>query len=178
MDSVCQSPCLWIGEHLEHCRAPRELSHDSDAALWTWVPEGAEWAILIKLVGHTVAYAPRTDSVSFVSPVFALGNACAPNTALLCQCMRDTRPEEGPVRLLVVDLLCDGGKPTDALGAPARYARLRELEPVLAPGAVAIQWCGEKSALDAKFIGSLPHAVRALVGLGDVPGDVLLKVAP
>jgi hypothetical protein len=142
------------------------------------VPEGAEWAILIKLVGHTVAYAPRTDSVSFVAPAFALGNACAPNTVLLCQCMRDTRPEEGPPRLLVVDLLCDGGKPTDALGPQARYARLRELESVLAPGAVALQWCGERSALDAKFIGSLPHAVRALVGVGEVPGDVLLKVVP
>jgi hypothetical protein len=165
---------MWIGDHLDHCRAPREIEEDPGATMWTWMPEGAEWAILIKLVGHTVVYAPKTDGVHFVAPAFALANACAPNTALLCQCMRDTRPELGPPRLLVVDLLCDGGKPTAALGPRDRYARLRELEPALAPGAVALQWCGERSAINDKFIASLPHDVRALVGLGSVPGDVVV----
>jgi hypothetical protein len=163
---------MWIGDHLDHCRAPREV--EGDSTLWTWMPEGAEWAVLIKLVGHTVVYVPKTDGVHFVAPAFALGNACAPNTALLCQCMRDTMPDLGPPRLLAVDLLCDGGKSTAALGAQARYARLRELESVLAPGAVALQWCGERSALNDKFIASLPHKVRALVGLGSVPGDVVV----
>jgi hypothetical protein len=172
MNEICQSPCLWVGDHLDYCCAPRSVPSVVGDPHWTWVPEGAEWAVLIKLVGHTVAYAPRTDCVSFVAPAFALANACAPHTVFLCQCMRDTRPELGPPRLLVVDLLRDGGKSTAFISARGRYARLRELEPVLAPGAVALQWCGEKEALNAAFLGSLPHPVQALVAVGDAPGEI------
>lgn len=175
MDAICQSPCLWIGDHLDYCRAPRELNGVAGETLWTWVPDGAEWAILMKLVGHTVIYVPRTDTVSFVAPVFALGNGCAPNTALLCQCMRDTMPELGPPRLLVVDLLCHGGTPTAGADARSRYAKLMDLQSHFAPGACALQWCGERSALTAEFLGGLPHRVRALVALGDVSGDICVS---
>jgi hypothetical protein len=175
MDTVralCTSPCLWLGDHLSYCRPVRVLNEASSDCLWTWAPDGAEWVMLAKVVGHTLVYVPRTDCVHFAQPAFALANGCAPNTVILCQCMRDTRPELGPPRLLAVDLLCDGGRSCSGMRPAERYARLRALEAHLAQGACALQWCGQRAALDASFIASLPHSVRALVAVGAEPGEV------
>lgn len=168
---VCQGPCLWIGDHLDYCKPPAILQ-DQPSKLWTWVPEGSEWVYLIKVVGFTLAYVPESDTVYFVNPAYALRNACPPNTVVAAQCVRD---EGGPPRLLVVDLLCERGVAARGMEPAARYARLQELQQHFVEPLCALQWCGERTALSDEFIGTLPHVVRARVGVGMTPGDFVME---
>lgn len=159
---VCQSPCLWIGDHLEHCKPPT-VNEDGACELWTWMPEGAEWVYLIKIVGFTLAYLPATDTVYFVNPAYALKNTCPVNVVMACQCIRD--PECAP-RLLVVDLI---SAPT--LPPSARYAKLQELQEHFRDPVISLQWCGEKDAITAEFLAGLPHKTSAQLGLGAKAGQ-------
>ncbi len=168
MQSVCQSPCLWLGDHLDYCKPPTEV--DKFHTMWTWMPEGSEWVYLIKIVGHTLAYLPKGDTVYFVNPAFALKNTCPVMTIFMTQCVCD--PDCEP-RLLVVDLLCEKGK--TLAEAPARYQRLQELQQHFPEHSVTLQWSGNKDAMDRRFLESLPHKTRALVGFGETPGEIRVE---
>lgn len=167
---VCQSPCLWLGEHLDYCKKPNVIEGTSD--LWTWVPENASWIYLIKIMGFTLAYVPENDTVFFVNPAYSIKNSCPSNIVFAAQCCRD--PNCLP-RLLVVDILCDCGKSTGPMEPVARYRRLQELQDHFVEPNCVVQWCGEKHSLTDEFLASLPHRTRARLGIGRVPGEFIVE---
>jgi hypothetical protein len=167
MNVVCQSPCLWLGDHLDFCKPPTATDR---ATMWTWVPKGSEWIYLIKITGHTLAYVPSNDTIYFANPAFALRNTCPVTTVFMAQCVCDVDCEP---RLLVVDLVCEKGKTTP--GAMNRYVRLQELQCHFPEPAVSLQWSGNKEAIDRRFLESLPHKTQALVGFGEAAGELCVE---
>jgi len=140
--------------------------------MWTWIPEGAEWLYLVKVVGFTLAYIPRNDTVYFVNPAYALRNTCPPNTVLVAQCVRD---EGSAPRLLVVDILCEKSVSTFGVAPYERYDRLRELRAHFVEPNCSLQWCGERAALTDEFFATLPHVVRGRMGVGVTPGEFIME---
>lgn len=169
---VCLEPCLWIGDHLEMCKPPTLVEAREGVTLYTWIPEEAEWVYLIKLLGFTLAYLPERDTVHFVNPAYAIGHQCPPNTAFLCQFVKDSGCAP---RLLALDLLYEKGASLAGTEPAARYARLQALSAHFPGEHCVVQWCGHHEALTPDFMRSLPHKCRGLLGLGSVPGVVFME---
>lgn len=166
-DSVCLKPCLWVGDHLNWCKPPRFTT--GNATQFTWVPESSEFIYAIKILGHTLMYLPKKDTVYFANPNYLLKNTCPSNTVFITQLVQD--PECDP-RLLVFDLLCDQGKSMDQVSPADRYARLQELQEHFSAG-YYLQWCGQKEVLTEDFLESLPHCTRAILGICHKTGDFI-----
>jgi len=157
---------------LDYCKPPFLISGTLDAAsLWTWVPEDASWVYLIKVMGYTLVYVPDSDDVFFVNPAYSLKNSCPSNTIFLAQCSRDPNCA---TRLLVVDVMCDGGRDMKGVDPAARYGRLQDLQKYFVEPNCVVQWCGERDALTEEFLAGLPHRTRARVGFGFVPGELFI----
>lgn len=167
--SVCLEPCLWIGEFLEWCK-PFQCEETADACeLFTWKPENSDYVYLIKILGFTLAYVPCRDMVYFVNPVYGMNNQCPANTMFACQYVKD--PGQHP-RLLVFDILYEKGKHLNNTSVKERYAKVLEHQKYFAPSTCVVQWCGERSALTADFLSSLPHKCDSIIGLGSIPGFI------
>ena len=157
---LCLQPYLCLGAHTAYCR--RVETTVEPATLFTWVPAQAEIVLLIRAHGYTLMYAPSTDTVYYTRPEIAL--LCADMTVMAAQFF----VERGMPRLLVFDLLCDGGRDQAGTEAAARHRRLQVMQPLM-KGPLTVQWCGEQAALNAEFLTQLPHQTAGLLAITDKP---------
>jgi hypothetical protein len=170
LNGIVQSPCLWLGDHLEYCKPPTHVEEASD--LWSWIPENSEWVYLIKITGFTLAYLPSTDTVYFTHSAFQLKSSCPSMSIFMCQSFSDF---DCPPRLFVMDLLCDKGVSTKDVQPVERYRRLQELQQHFAEPNVVLQWCGDHDAISKEFLSTLPHNTIARVGLGVNAGCIFVE---
>lgn len=162
-EAVCLEPCLWIGSHLEWCKPP---TSGSEASLFTWIPETSEFVYIIKVLGYTLLYVPQRDTVYFANPAYNVSNHCSSDTVFMGQFVKDPGC---PPRLLVFDLLCEGGESQAGVPAATRYAKLQNLQKHFNQPNCILQWCGNREALSEDFLRGLPHKVRGILGVGNDP---------
>ena len=157
---LCLQPYLCLGAHTAYCRRVETTSEPG--TLFTWIPEKAEIALLIRANGYTLIYSPSTDTVYYARPDVAL--LCAEMTVVATQFF----VEKGVPRLLAFDLLCEGGRDQATMPAASRHRRLQAMQHLM-KGPVAVQWCGDRAALNAEFLMKLPHQTTGLLAITDRP---------
>lgn len=171
IDSVCLEPCLWVGDFLDWCHPLRFDLVDKKYTLYTWVPKGAKFVYMIKIVGHTLIYVPDQDVIFFAHPSYCISNQCPVNSMFLCQLFRDDNVEFP--RLSFVDIMYYNNQKVQKCTTD-RYNLLMQCQQYLSAETMFIQWCGEFNAMTPTFLNSLPHQTSNFLALSDDVGEVNL----
>lgn len=168
--ALASDPCLFPGEHLRdriHFSVKRGVDTD---AFGTWLAAGSEWVTISKYHGATLVFVASRDSFYHAAPNVVLSPLCPDKTVFIGQFII----EERSPRVLVHDLSRVDGEALQNTPARERYAKLQALGDFLGP-ICTVQWAGECHALAAELSSGrfkVPHAVRSVMALGDVPGKV------
>ena len=174
--SVCLEPCLSVCDMARYCKPLTMLPEPPSSSMHTWVPDGSETVFLVKSRSSTLLYLPRTDMMYYAHPLYALGPTCADNTIFISQFVVD---HGCTPRLLVFDMVSDGGESLQGVAAPDRYRRLQARVECLQQPHCVLQWVGEQSAMDGNFFAGLPHKVRTHLTLTEDPLSLYIPdVAP
>ena len=166
--SVCLEPCLSVcNEHIaRYCRPVTVLPESPSSSMHTWVPDNSDLVFIVKSRSSTLLYLPRTDRMYYAHPLYALAPSCAENTIFRSQFVVD---HGCTPRLLVFDMVSDGGESLQGAAAQDRYRLLQERVGCLQQPHCVLQWVGEQSAMDKAFFAGLPHKVRTHLTLTEDP---------
>ena len=182
--SIGADPCLYPGEHLKDRVQPQIVSNEPqskkqrphvDRSFGTWLASNAEWLTIGKYDESTLVYIPSQDSFYFASPASTLSPRCPNRTVFLGQFIVEA---DSTPRVLVHDLVRFQGVSFNDMPPRERYACLQQLAPHLGP-ACTLQWAGECTVLIADLKSGkfkVPHKVRSVIAMSNVPGKVIENV--
>ena len=146
---MCREACLHVGDHLGLCQ--QVALNGALPSLWTW--RAGDFVVLTKCADKVVAYVCDQDMVYFAKDGYDFDSSVQ---ALIGQFVLD----HGAIgRLLVFDVVADG--------SPAQRTDL--LQRLTVGPNIHKQWVGNRDALSADFLASLPHKHAGLVGLTACP---------
>ena len=146
-------------------------------AFGTWHALGSEFVTIGKYKGNTLIFIPAHDTFYFGSPLALLSQECPDSTVFVGQFVIDT--DETP-RVLVFDVAKVQGVSFSDMPPRERYACLQRHAGCL--GSICtLQWVGECKVLTSELQSGrfkVPHAVKGVIALTQIPGRMASLPAP